>query len=107
MKEISVQKCIGKGYNNMWFTNCKARYRIAEGGRSTKKSVNIAGYEPVFKILSDPHRHIIMTRKDDTNNSTSTFPNIKATIIQLGLQDYFICHSLLPRFPSTDYSKYK
>ena len=93
MKEISVQKCIGKGYNNFWFTNCKARYRIGEGGRSTKKSVNIAGYEPVFKILSNPNCNIIMTRKDDTNNSTSTFPNIKATIIQLGLQDYFICHS--------------
>lgn len=90
--QISVQQCIGKGYNNGWFTNCKARYRIFEGGRSTKKSVNIGGYEPIFKILCDPRRNIIMARKDDTNNSTSTYPNLVATIIQLGLQDYFLTH---------------
>ena len=92
MATISVQQCIGKGYNNGWFTNCKARYRIFEGGRSTKKSVNIAGYEPIFKILCDKNRNIIMARKDDTNNSTSTYPNLVATIIQLGLQDYFLVH---------------
>ena len=90
--QISVQQCIGKGYNNGWFTNCPYRYRIFEGGRSTKKSVNIAGYEPIFKILCDSNRNIIMARKDDTNNSTSTYPNLVATIINLGLQDYFLVH---------------
>jgi len=87
--QISVQECIGKGYNNGWFTNCDARYRIFEGGRATKKSVNIGGFEPIFKILCDKRRNIIMCRKDDTNNNTSTYPNICATIIHLGLQDYF------------------
>lgn len=90
MSNISVRQCIGKGYGNAWWTNCNARYRCIEGARSTKKSVNMGGYEPVFKIISDPNRNIIMCRKDDTNNSTSTYPNIVATIIQLGLQDYFI-----------------
>lgn len=90
MATISVQQCIGKGYNKGWFTNCKARYRIFEGGRSTKKSVNIGGYEPIFKILCDKNRNIIMCRKDDTNNTTSTYPNLIATIIHLNLQDYFI-----------------
>lgn len=88
--EISVKSCIGKGYNNGWWTNCKARYRIFEGARSTKKSVNIGGYEPIFKIICDSNRNIIMCRKDDTNNSTSTYPNIVSLIIRLGLQDYFI-----------------
>lgn len=88
--EISVQQCIGKGYNRGWFTNCHARYRIFEGGRSTKKSVNIGGYEPIFKILCNKKCNIIMCRKDDTNNSTSTYPNLCATIIHLGLQDYFV-----------------
>lgn len=92
MATISVQQCIGKGYNRGWFTNCNARYRIYEGGRSTKKSVNIGGYEPIFKILCDKNRNVIMCRKDDTNNSTSTYPNLCATIIQLGLQDYFLVH---------------
>lgn len=90
MSQISVQACIGKGYNNGWWTNCQARYRVFEGGRSTKKSVDIGGYEPVFKILCDPNRNIIMCRKDDTNNSTSTYPNICAVIYKLGLQDYFL-----------------
>ena len=87
--KISVQECIGKGYNNAWWINCNARYRIFEGGRSTKKSVNIGGYEPVFKIICDKNRNIIMCRKDDTNNSTSTYPNIVSVIIKLGLSEYF------------------
>lgn len=90
MATINVSECIGKGYNNGWWTNCPARYRVFEGARSTKKSVNIAGYEPIFKIICDKNRNIIMCRKDDTNNSTSTYPNICATIIHLGLQDYFV-----------------
>ena len=44
MSDISVQDLIGKGYGSGWFTNCKARYRVFEGARGTKKSVNIAGY---------------------------------------------------------------
>jgi len=88
--EISVQQCIGKGYNDGWWTNCNARYRSFVGGRSTKKSVVIAGFEAVFKILCDPNRNIIMCRKDDTNNSTSTYPNIVAIIYKLGLTPYFI-----------------
>lgn len=87
--EISVKECIGKGYNAGWWLNCPARYRVFEGGRSTKKSVNIAGYEPIFKLICDKRRNIIMCRKDDTNNSTSTFPNICNLIIKMGLVDYF------------------
>lgn len=90
MATISVQQCIGKGYNNAWWTNCPARYRCFEGARSTKKSVNIGGYEPIFKIIADPNRNIIMCRKDDTNNSTSTYPNIVSMIYKLGLAPYFI-----------------
>ena len=85
MPTISIQSLIGKGYNNAWFTNCKARYRVFEGGRATKKSVNIAGYEPIFKILSDKNRNIIMCRQDDTNNSTSTYANLCSLIERLGL----------------------
>ena len=85
MPTISIQSLIGKGYNNAWFTNCKARYRVFEGGRATKKSVNIAGYEPIFKILSDKNRNIIMCRQDDTNNSTSTYANLCSIIERLGL----------------------
>lgn len=88
---ISVQQLIGKGYNNAWFTNCKTRYRVFCGGRSTKKSVNIAGYEPIFKIMSDSNRNVIMCRQDDTNNSTSTYANLKSLIEKLGFNELFKC----------------
>lgn len=87
--EISVSKCIGKGYNNAWFTNCDARYRVFKGARSTKKTVNIGGYEPIFKILSNPKCNIVMCRKDDVNNAQSTYANLCSIIISLGLTDYF------------------
>lgn len=91
MSTISIKNSIGKGYSNGWFTNCQTRYRCFEGGRSTKKSVNIAGYEPIFKIIMDSNRNIIMSRKDDVNNSSSTYPNIVNLIHKLGLSDYFKC----------------
>jgi len=91
MSQINVQQLIGKGYNNGWFTNCKTRYRCYVGGRSTKKSVDIAGYEPIFKILCDSNRNIIMSRQDDTNNNTSTYPNLVALIDSLEMNRFFKC----------------
>lgn len=87
--EISVSSLIGKGYGNGWFTNCDARYRIFAGARATKKTVNIAGYEPIFKILSNKNKNIVMCRQDDVNNGQSTYANLCATIIHLGLTAYF------------------
>ena len=89
MSNISVQELIGKGYGSGWFTNCKARYRVFEGGRGTKKSVNIAGYEPIFKLICDSNRNVVMCRQDDTNNATSTFANIVQLINGLGLAELF------------------
>ena len=89
MSTISIKNSLGKGYNKGFFTNCTCRYRCFEGGRSTKKSVNMAGFEPIFKILMDPNRNIIMSRKDDVNNSSSTYPNIVNLIYKMGLAEYF------------------
>ena len=87
--EISLQKLLGKGYNDGFFTNCKARYRVFEGGRATKKSVNIAGYEPIFKIMSDHNRNVIMCRQDDTNNANSTYANLSSLIDGLGFNSFW------------------
>ena len=91
MSTISIKQAIGKGYDDAWFTNCQVRYRCFVGGRSTKKSVDIGGYEPIFKIIMDSNRNIIMSRKDDVNNSSSTYPNIVNLIHKLGLSEYFKC----------------
>ena len=84
-KCIDLYKLTGKGYERGWFTNCPCRYRLFEGGRSTKKSVDILGYEPIFKILSDKRRNVMICRKNDSDNRQSTFENICGRLADLDL----------------------
>ena len=88
-KCLSMHKLLGKGYTKAWFTNCKVRYRLFEGARSTKKSKVILGYEPIFKILSDHRRNVLVVRKNDSDNRQSTFENICGCISDLGLEGAF------------------
>lgn len=88
-KVLSLRKLLGKGYDDAWFTNCKVRYRLFCGARSTKKSKDIIGYESIFKILSDPRRNILIARQNDSDNRQSTFENISGCIIDLGLEKAF------------------
>ena len=88
-KYLSMNKLLGKGYTKAWFTNCHARYRLFCGARSTKKSKNIIGYEPIFKILSDSRRNISIFRQNDSDNRQSTFENICGCIVDLGLEKVF------------------
>ena len=69
--------------------NCKVRYRLFCGARSTKKSKVIIGYEPIFKILSDHRRNILIARQNDSDNRQSTFENICGCIFDLGLEGAF------------------
>ena len=68
IKRFDVQKIFGKGYNNGLFFNFKGRYRFYCGSRSSKKSQNMLGYEPILKILSDSRRNIVMCRQNDVDN---------------------------------------
>lgn len=88
-KCISMHKLLGRGYTKAWFTNCKVRYRLFCGARSTKKSKNMIGYEPIFKILSDERRNVLIARQNDSDNRQSTFENITGCIIDLGLENVF------------------
>lgn len=93
---ISMKKLIGGGYTKAWFTNNRCRYRLFCGARSTKKSKVIIGYEPLFKIMSDPRRNILIARQNDTDNRQSTFENIYGCIIDLGLERVFnVCKNPL------------
>lgn len=87
--KVSLQKLIGQGYKDAWFTNCRVRYRLFCGARSTKKSKVIIGYEPIFKIISDPRRNVLIARQNDSDNRQSTFENICGCIIDLGLEKQF------------------
>lgn len=80
--KLSVQKLIGKGYNNAWFTNCKCRYRVFAGARNTKKSYNLIGLEVLIKILSNPLRNILILRQVGASNRYSTFSTLCMLIHQ-------------------------
>lgn len=86
---IDPYKAIGTGYEYGWFSNCPVRYRIFKGARSTKKSKDIIGYEPIFKIISDPRRNILICRQNDSDNRQSSFENIWGCICDLGFENSF------------------
>ncbi len=88
-KLISIPFLIGKNYGNGWFSNCDARYRFYKGGRGTKKSQNMMGYEPIIKILSCPQRNVLICRQNDVDNRQSTFEKIVKCIGDLGLSSSF------------------
>jgi hypothetical protein len=95
-KYIDFAKAVGGGYGNGWFTNCRCRYRFFVGGRNTKKSKDMIGYENIAKILSDPRRNILICRQNDSDNRQSTFENICGCIIDLGLERLFdVCKNPL------------
>lgn len=91
---ISVQELIGGGYGRGWYTNSRGiRYRVYASARNTKKSVDVMGFEPIMKILSNEYRNVLMARQNDTDNGSSTFPNIVARIGDMGLMRYFAIHT--------------
>ena len=96
MVRLSVAKLIGQGYGRGWFTNCHARYRVYKGARNTKKSYVMIGLEVLCKILSDPRRNVIVIRRMNTTNRTSTFATLCMLIDhpdhnnpEISLRDYF------------------
>ena len=91
-RTISARDTLVKGFWPGWFTNFapnQCRYRVFWGGRATGKSTNIGGFEPIFKLLFDPRRNVLMVRKNDVDNARSTFTNLVWCIDALGLRPYF------------------
>lgn len=90
--DISLAKSLGKGYFGGLFTNPlikPCRYRVYFGARNTKKSEDMLGREPLFKIMSNPSRNIMFIRKNDSDNRQSTYANLVAIIDKLGLNGFF------------------
>ena len=76
-------------FYDIWFVNCDARYRALKGGRETGKTFNFIGFEPIFKILSDERRNILMIRANDKDNRKSTFPMLVSTLRRLKIMHLF------------------
>lgn len=86
---LDANELILNDFADIWFTNCDARYRVLKGARQTGKSYNFIGYEPLFKILSDHRRNVMMVRQNDKDNSQSTYTQIKAAAYNLGIAHLF------------------
>lgn len=84
---ISFYKCIGKGYINGWWTNCRCRYRLYKGARNTKKSYNMIGYEVLHKILTDPRRNVMIIRNTFNTQKYSTYATLCKIIRQPLIDD--------------------
>lgn len=80
MANLSIYKCVGKGYTNGWFTNCQCRYRCFKGARNTKKSYDLIGFEVLCKIFSSPLRNVLIIRNTLASNRLSTFSTIVSLI---------------------------
>lgn len=77
---LSLYKLIGKGYANGWWRNFKGRYRCYKGGRNTKKSWDLIGYEILDKILSDARRNVLILRETNASHKTTTFSTLMRII---------------------------
>lgn len=86
---INAEDIVLRDFADIWFTNCQFRYRVCKGGRDTGKSFNIVGFEPLFKILEDPRRNIMMIRANDKDNANSTFSQLKKAAHIMGIYQYF------------------
>lgn len=72
-----------------WFTNCRLRYRVIKGGRSTGKTYDFVGLEPYFKLFSDARRNILMVRQNDKDNARSNYAILKNLARKYGISHLF------------------
>lgn len=86
--KVSIKKLIGTGYENGWFSNCNARYRVFAGARNTKKSYTLLGYEIIIKLFSSPYRNICVIRNTLASHRDSTFATILRLLNELHLLKY-------------------
>ena len=89
VRDVDIQKSLGKCYNNGWFTNTRdIRYKLRKGSRNSKKSYNTAN-EIVIMMISDDITNVLVVRKNDVDNRNSTWTNIIRAINDYGLENDF------------------
>lgn len=99
---FSIYKAIGLYYENGWRTNCHCRYRCFKGGRNTKKSYDIDGYEVIDKILSDSRRNILIVRQTFSTHKQSTFATLMRIINQPDINNPNLTFNHLFKINKTD-----
>ena len=83
----SLPKLIGKGYKQFW--NFKGRYRVAKGGRGSKKSTTASFWFP-YNMMRYYHKYnlkpnTLVIRRFYNTHRDSTFAQLKWAINRLGV----------------------
>lgn len=87
---LDANELVLPDFADIWFSNTEdIRYRVLKGARETGKSYNFIGIEPILKILDDDRRNIMMIRQNDKDNAQSTYTQLKAACIRMGLIHLF------------------
>ena len=83
----SLPKLIGKGYKEFW--NYKGRYRVAKGGRGSKKSTTAAFWFP-YNMMKYYHKygvkpHTLVIRRYFNTHKDSTYAQMLWAINRMGV----------------------
>lgn len=84
---ISISEQIGKNYNTFW--NCRKRYKVAKGGRASKKSCNTAIWF-IYHMMYFYHQYgikpnLLVVRRYANTNWNSTRAQLIWAINKLGV----------------------
>ena len=82
MTKISLNKVVGRGYKEFW--NFKGRYRVAKGGRGSKKSTTTA-LNIIYRMMKYPLANTLVVRKVQDTQKDSTYAQLKWAANQLGV----------------------
>lgn len=82
MAVVNIAKVVGRGYKRFW--EFKGRYRIAKGGRASKKSTTTALYY-IYNLMKYPLANLLVVRQTFNSHQDSTFAQLKWATHQLGV----------------------
>lgn len=85
---IDLSKIVGGGYRDFWLS--RKRYRIAIGGRASKKSTTAALWF-ITNMMKYNEANTLVVRKFFKDHKDSTYTQLKWAINDLGVKDYWDC----------------
>lgn len=88
MIKVSLQSVVGAGYRDFW--NYTGRYRVAKGGRASKKSTT-AAMNFIYRMMKYPDSNLLVIRKVYKDHKDSTYTQLKWAINRLQVGHLWEC----------------
>lgn len=84
---VSLKEIVGGGYKDYW--NYKGRYRVAKGGRGSKKSTTTA-LNTINRMMEYPLANTLVVRKVFKDHKDSTYAQLKWAIRRLKVEHLWV-----------------